>query len=545
MSPLHERESYVSDMGMMWAGVPMLVCGSMGAALGVGYFLSLLFEWGWYFIVIVPMVLALALGGVVHLLVGAAKCRNRWLSGTLGVLAGGLAYLSYFHFCMQHQFPMWQNRVDLLPAYIVNRMATDVQEDVGKPNVGQRKPVAFLNWLMFGFELAGFVGIVGSFGWNRARRAYSSDLRRWAQKEEVQVGPYYSENLVAAWESGDLPRALRDAPPVAQPQVACKFIAEWFDDSDASPLDHPMYASIEDHYRLWGLQTLRYTVVRQVELTTAEALSLRASLPKLSTKLDVKHPELQVAPAAVIAKPVAVDDEISMVATVVPVPEPYCRQVLNGYYAWNINIRDIVPLFYFMGGIGLIALGIWLGSKQQILLCTGLVTVGIAGFVWGTYTSQLCLCIYGNRWAAAKLRNELAKRPNVIVELSDPELQYISIIPREAFSKIRWTMSSDLLLMKIDNKRSEIRMEGDVDQYVIPAAAISDCQAVCMYHPIDAQRTNQLWMVRLLIQRDAGEQELLVSVGHIDFSPQTNRKREKIARETCAQVNELLPTLEG
>ena len=543
MQAFDERERYVSDMGIMAAGVPMLICGTIAAALGAGYVLSLLFQWGWYFLVLIPALMALMLGGVLHMLVAGSKCRNHWLAGILGGLAGVLAYLAYFYFCMQHDLPPGlRNRVDLLPTYILHRMASDVQEDVGKPKIKANRPAPFLNWMMAGFELCFFIGIPSGFGYARARRAYSRDLRRWAQKEEVQVAPYYSENLLAAWQNDDLPRALRDAPPVTQPQIGTKFVAEWFDDPDASPLDHPVYATIEDHYRMWGLQTMRYAVLRQVELTTAEALSLRASLPKLSTKLDVKHPELQLAPAAVIPKPASVADEneIAMVATVTPVAEPYCKQVLNGYYAWNINIRDIVPLFYFGGGVGLIALGVWLGSKQQVVLCAALVTLGIVGFLWGTYTSQLCLCIYGNRWAAKRLRAELSKRPKLIVDLHDPELQYISIIPREAFSKIRWTMSSDLLLMKIDTKRNEIRMEGDVDTYIIPAAAISDCQPVCMFHPIDAQRQNQLWMVRLLIQRDAGEQELLISVGHIDFSPQTNRKREKIARETCARINELL-----
>lgn len=546
MIAINERERYVSDLGMMAAGVPMLFCGTIAAALGLGYILCLLFQWGWYFLVIVPAVLALALGGVLHMLVAVSKCRNHWLTGILGGVAGFLAYLSYFYFCMQYDFPPpLRGRVDLLPRYILHRMAHDVHEDVGKPRINPPKPAPFLNWMMAAFEISFFIGIPAGFGWSRARRAYSRDLRRWAQKEEVQVAPYYSENLLAAWQQDNLPRALRDAPPIAQPQIACKFIAEWFDDAEGSPLDHPVYATIEDHYRMWGMQTMRYAVVRQIELTTAEVLSLRGSLPKLATKLDVLHPELQVAPAAVIPTPVAAvadDHEIAMVATITPVPEPYRQQVRNGYYSLNINLRDIIPMFYFLGGIGLIALGAWLGSKQQIIACTLLVIAGIAGFAWGTYSSQLCLCVYGLRWALGRMRTELARRPNLIVDLKDPDLQFVSIIPRDSFVKIKWTMASDLLMMKIDSARNEIRMEGDSDQYIIPAAAISDCQPLCMFHPIDTQRQNQLWMVRLLIQLDSGEQELLIARIHTDWSPVTNRKREKLTRELCAQINEMLLT---
>lgn len=540
MPPLNERERYVSDMGVMPAGFPMLICGAIGAALGIGFVLSLLFQWGWYFIVLVPMVLALALGGILHLLVAGARCRNHWVAGILGVLAGAMAYLSYFYFDMQPLLPPpLQNRVELLPEYIIHRMANDVQEDVGKPKIGQKKPVAFLNWMMFVMELSCFVVIPGTMGWNRARRAYSRDLRRWAHKEEVQTAPFYSENLVAAWQQNELARGLLDAPPIGQPQQSCKFIAEWFNDPDASPLDHPVYASIEDHYRAWGLQTMRRNVIRQIELTTAEVLSLRASLPKLATKLDVIHPELQIAPAAVVTAP-ATNNEASQVATVTPVAEPFRQLVRNGAYAWHINLRDIIPVFYFLGGIGLIALGAWLGSKEQIVLCVLLVLAGIAGFVWGTYTSQLCISVYGNIWALSRLRTEFAKRPKILVDLDDPDIKFVSLIPRESFVKIKWTMSSDLLLMKIDTDRNEIRMEGDSDQYVIPGGSIADCQPLCMFHPIDAQRQNQLWMVRLVIQRDTGDQELLLSVTPTSWSPHTNKSRERIARETCQQISELM-----
>jgi hypothetical protein len=543
MQSLNERERYVSDMGVMAAGIPMLVCGSVAAAVAAGFLLSRLFLWGWYFVVLVPAVVALALGGVLHLLVGAVKCRNHWFAGLLAVSAGVLAYGGYFYFCMQTELPPpLQNRVDLLPAYVAHRMATDVQEDVGKPKAVQpQKPAAFLNWMMAAFELAFIVGLTTSFGWTRARQAYSSGLGRWAQKEQVQSAPYDSDRLLAAWEAGELAQALRDAPPASQQQISCRFVVEWFDDPAASPLEHPVYASLEDHYQTWGLQTLRYVVVRQVELTTAEALSLRAFLPKLATKLDVKHPELQGVPTAVVPGPSENRAATSAVATVTPVAEAYRQRVRNGSYHWNINLRDLIPLVYFLGGLGLVALGVWSGFEGQYLLCGLLVSMGVAGFGWGTYVSQLCLCVYGNRWAHARLRAELAKRPDLSVDLADPDLTYVSIIPRDSFAKVKWTMASDLLLMQIDTARREIRLEGDSDRYVIPIAAIADCQPVCMYHPIDTQRQNQLWMVRLLIHREAGEQELLLGLVQIDWSSRTNRVRERITREVCTQLNELLP----
>ena len=93
--------------------------------------------------------------------------------------------------------------------------------------------------------------------------------------------------------------------------------------------------------------------------------------------------------------------------------------------------------------------------------------------------------------------------------------------------------------MELDDGQQEIRMEGDRDRYTIPAGAISDCQPLCFFHPTDLHQLQQLWMVRLLIQREMGEQELLLGLGNVTWKPHRNRQRERTVCEVCEQINAL------
>src|SRR5262245_26852355 len=140
MNAISNRQHYVSDQGVRITRLPLLVLGGLFAATAVGWLLQFLFFQGWYFVIIVPVFGGALLASVLTWLVGWAHCRNRWVAGTLGAIAGSLAYLSYFYFCMIHQAPQATGRLDLLPSYIVFRMQSDVVEDLGKPKNNNRPP---------------------------------------------------------------------------------------------------------------------------------------------------------------------------------------------------------------------------------------------------------------------------------------------------------------------------------------------------------------------------------------------------------------------
>ena len=103
-------------------------------------------------------------------------------------------------------------------------------------------------------------------------------------------------------------------------------------------------------------------------------------------------------------------------------------------------------------------------------------------------------------------------------------------------------MASDVLLMSIDAKRRLVLLEGDSDRYRIPAGAIETCEPQCFFHPIDAERRNELWMVRLVVRTWDGLRELLLSVGHRGFRPRTNSTRYAVTEAMCREINALAAT---
>jgi hypothetical protein len=227
------------------------------------------------------------------------------------------------------------------------------------------------------------------------------------------------------------------------------------------------------------------------------------------------------------------------VAEITPVPEPYRRRVRGKGYALRTNLLGLTPVIYIFAGMGLVVTGVWLLREQSFPLACAAIALGAAGIFWGVYLGLFCLAVPENRWIERRLRQEIGQRAERLVDPQDPESIYVSLIPRESFAKIQWTMSSDLLLLKRDKNRRQLLMEGDADRYRIPAGAISVCEPQCFYHPLDQQRRNQLWMVRLMIRAPQGWQELLLSVGHTRWSPMTNARRRRIAEDTCRRITEL------
>ncbi len=536
MPQLSDREYYASDNRLSLAGIPLLLTAPVLIGLLGGWLLSLLYAWNFYIVVMVPALVALGMGGLFHLLVGWARCRNPLFAGFMGLVAGGLAYVSYFYFCMQREAFGFPVPIDFLPDYFLHRMQNGIIEDVGRPGGGGGRPVAFFNWLFAVLDLGFLTVIPYQFASRRARRAFSTDQNCWYQAEEVKRMPHQGHLFVEALENGEIAKALRDAPANGHPQQASRFILEWLDQPDSSPLDFPVYASIEDHYDTPLLRTMKRMVHRQFELTPQEALSLRPLFPKLAVRLDVAHPELQAVPAQLFTT--TPSKQATEFATVTPVKEPFRQRVRTRGYALKVNLIDMTPLLYMFGGMSVLALGGWLVSIQQIVLSAIPFAVGGVSLAWGCYAGTVCQSVSANRWINRRLRSEVSRRPTSLVELDDPDTRYVSIIPREAFSKIQLTMSSDLLLMALDDKKREIRLEGDLDRYVIPAGAINDCQPLCFFHPLDGHHATQIWMVRLLIQREGGEQEVMLAVNKLDWKWFANKRREESARDVCERVKE-------
>ncbi|HEY7326847.1 MAG TPA: hypothetical protein VH592_04365 [Gemmataceae bacterium] len=544
MPTVEERSRYESDFGVSWLRLPVLVAGALLAAVAVAWGLKLAFVHGWYLIILLPVAGGAALAGVLYVLVGWTHCRNYWLAGSIGVLVGLIAYLGYYHLCLMDLLPpgnAW--RVDVLPKYIQLRMQTDVAEEVGKPRLNPqgKKPFAPLNYFGFACELLMVVGLAASFSWNRARRAYCMELGQWMQQDKALLAPHSSTKFHTALDTDTLSQFVAQTAAGSDQQTASRLILEYAVPETGSAFEFPIYASFEDLPvpRPWYRpRQLRRTFVRQVELELAEILALRPLFPKLARLLESQHSELRDLPAEVLSTP-SPPLETSDRAEITPIPESYRRRVRGKGYALRVNLLGLTPLIYLFGGMGLIVGSIVLFRDVSIPLGCIAEVAGGAGIFWGIYVSQFCSSVPENRWIERRLRQEIAGRPESIVDPQDPESSFVSLIPRESFSKIQWTMASDVVLYKLDKNRRQLLMEGDADRYRIPSGAISVCEPQCFFHPIDAGHKKQIWMVRLMIVVEQGARELLLSINQTRWNPMTNERRRRLAEDTCRRIAEL------
>ncbi len=544
MLTVEQRARYRPDLGVAWLRLPVLIALALVAAVGLAWGLKVAFLNGWYFIFLLPGLGGLALGGVLYALVGWSHCRNRWLAGTVGILAGLAGYLGYYELCLLDALPpalAW--RVDLLPTFIAFRMQTDVAEDVGKPDNAQapQKPFAALNWFAFACELGMVVGAGAWFPWTRARRAYCRELGTWMRREKALLPTSSMQALQDALETGSLAEFVAGTRASGDAQSSCRFIVEHAAPADGSPFDYPIYASLEapPATRPWHLlRSMRRTLFRQVALQPAEVLALRPLFPHLTQLLAAEHEELRDLPPGVTPTPIS-EAPVSQLAQITPVPEPFRQRVrARGYALWT-NLVALTPGIYFFGGGALAAGGIWLAVERSAPLGWAAAAAGAAGFLWGAYTGLFCLCVPENRWIERRLRREIAQRPDALVDARDPESLFVSLIPRESFAKIQLTMSTDLLLLKIDEPGRRLVMEGDCDRYRIPAGAIAVCEPECFFHPIDAQHRNHLWMARLMVHVEEGLRELLLSVDTTRWTPMTNAGRRRTVESLCLRINGL------
>ncbi len=288
MPYLLNRELYHNDGGVRWARLPAMVVAGSAAALVLGFVLQCLFRWGWYFIILVPCLLAIPLAALTFWLVDWTHCRNRWIACSFGIMLGALFYLSYFHFCMTASQPqlLW-NRVDLLPRYILLRMQSDIHHSTHERREVEREPSAFTNWSSFAMEFA-FVALIPSLiGYACSQRGYSREQKRWMSRETALLSPFSIDPLVSAMNRGALAEFVQSVSKRNDVQSSAQLTIEYVQGA-GSPLDHPAFLSIED----WPIppnprkKVVRKKLVRQVRLTNEELLAFQPLFSKLSNAMS-------------------------------------------------------------------------------------------------------------------------------------------------------------------------------------------------------------------------------------------------------------------
>jgi hypothetical protein len=227
----------------------------------------------------------------------------------------------------------------------------------------------------------------------------------------------------------------------------------------------------------------------------------------------------------------------SDLAQVTPVPESFRRRVRGPGYKLKVNLLELHPLVCFFGGAGVAVLGLWQMSERNWILGSAIFVAGLPFILWGIYVAFCCSNVTANRWIERRLRYEISQRADSLVDAHEPDSIYVSLIPREHFSQVRWTYASDLLLLKIDAARRQVLLEGDSDRYRIPADAIARCD-LRPFTILDPAK--EFWVLRLVVHFENEKRELLLNPGHTAWTPSTNASRQRVAAKLRREIEAML-----
>lgn len=558
--PYPGRTYFKCSGGVNWGTfLPWLVV-PFGVATLLAALMFWLFRVGHYYIVLVPLIAALAVAGCVKLAVGKGHCRNAAVAGVAGIVAGVLLYFGYYYCGMVHHLgPETAGRPDLLPYYIRARIHTDVLRDTHDSSRDDetpriRKGNVYVNWAVFGLELAFVFGLSTVAGVKRARKPYCESCRRWMVREVTQFDPAQLNELTQAFRNGSARSlAAQCAKPVFATVPSVILAAEICPAvKDGMTRDCAVYVSLKNVTKAAGGNQFMdafdsaqgKVLIHSLQLNpdeiaalgrrfkVLESLAGRAAVTALMPEMSAEEKSADVGP----------------VADIKPVESDFAGRVLTKRNAIIANVYAFGALLFLFGGIGLAA---WGGitafpdkkSNQEVspqkkalgitvLAVGGLFFVGTAGFFL-VNPSYL-----GNRYLLKVLRREFARRPKCLVEPNDPDALIVEIVPKLNWGKLAWETARDVGFLRVYKARREILFEGDKERWRIPAAAITYCELEFFVEGQGTHGATKIFYTVLRAGHPGGFWEAPIRERGSTGIFQSGR-RKKAALRLCAAIKEI------
>jgi hypothetical protein len=186
-----------------------------------------------------------------------------------------------------------------------------------------------------------------------------------------------------------------------------------------------------------------------------------------------------------------------------------------------------VLLPFLVGGLG--AFLIW-GVDTDESTVIGVILMALGGLLFVAYCiyESYLVGVYPARCYLRWLRERVDRRADAIVTTDDPEAFFVQIIPRENWSVSMGENAGDLGLLRVDYKRGELRYEGDVERWTVPAESIRSFKLRSFTPPNGVPFLNQHTVVLLQVDLEDGdvwESPLAAHPIHFEFWTPAKRRR--------------------
>ena len=170
------------------------------------------------------------------------------------------------------------------------------------------------------------------------------------------------------------------------------------------------------------------------------------------------------------------------------------------------------------------------------LLFFGGCLLAFVGTVWGLAAPSLISNRYNYRLAA-----KIVSRRRDAIVTPGPDTWLVDVVPRSHWNRMMLENAADIGFLAVDDRRREIRFEGDKERYRIPADAIRSCELEKSFLSATARANAPgTWLV---ILRAAGPD----GAWEAPFGPRVrtgrtfSKTQANAARELQARIKTLLP----
>jgi hypothetical protein len=497
-----KRSRYKPSGRVDWMRYLPLAVLSLMVAAGLAVVMHLMYEHGAYIIFFVPIFAAMFVMMFVRLAIRVGRCRSPKLAGLTGLIAGVVLYGGYYYVGMLSLIGIANaGRIDLLPRYIDRRIHSDVQHDVGHPEFTpneRKQPDPVMNWLLFALEGGAVLFITALLPYRRAARSYCETCGDW-KVQETAIFPAGTGKTIAEWlgrgELANLATMSRFSPGRNKQFTS---VAVEMCRSSKAPGGCPVLLAVKD-ISIGGTMTefQRFDGspgkmrVNRVELTATEAVAIAPLFPQLTSRLreisaigsTSTAPTSGVAPAIPVSRAGLIE--------VQAVPADEAKKLLNGWSILVANLLAFSIVIVMLASIAGIFGAVWLSGALElgkngarpdpVRLVLGLF-LAVVAFVLAVVSGYVGLknsSVVGNWYFHSRAKRYFSLRRNKLVnpsQATDLLTFFVEVVPRNNWGKMMAETATDVGFLQIDPRRGEIRFEGDIERYRIPAAAIADCR---------------------------------------------------------------------
>jgi hypothetical protein len=459
------------------------------------------------------------------------------------------------------------HRIDLLPKYVHLRIQTDVARDVHMPQAAQPRqpgPVdQVFNWIFFGGELLIVVALFAGAGVTCASRAYCEACGKWMERETLKLPPGQASALWSALQSGNRAEVQRVLSNTSRKDaMSGTATVEYCAKCPAEGLPPEVFFTVKDiplpgarvplTTRAGWLFKPRFAaklqnVVNHVALEPEEVVAIAPVLPKLKAFVATQ-------PEVFVDLPVAELDEgedksqakswEGRLATVKAVEPADAGRVLT---RTNAILQTLIGVVTIFGGLGLAFLPPVIVNNvfakppdwlMGIAVCTmmGLMLLNLLWLLLG-FPNYVTM-----RFMRRQTHRAFDGRLNPALDLHDPELVFVDIVPPVNRGKQMMENASDIGFLKIDTSRRELIFEGDCERYWIPVESILETNheywADSVKHQLQS-KPNLNHVIRVRAMTANGPWETWFYRRATAFRPRTAKRRLNDALELQSKIDGL------